>query len=97
MNAKQSLKLVSKRLEDLEIILARAQNDIRDYNLCIDSMIKGGSPCDWCEEQAECQLTAKDEGKGCAEWWLRYKEENDEAQVGNQGEDEDTGIVGGFS
>lgn len=75
MNAKQSLKLVAKQLEDLETRMARAERDIKDYNLCIDSMIAGGSPCDWCEEQRECQLTAKDDGKGCAKWWLKYQEE----------------------
>ena len=73
MNARQSLKIVSKRLKDTEITLARAQADIRDYNSCIDSMIAGGSPCDWCEDQCECQLTAKAEGRGCSEWWLKYR------------------------
>lgn len=72
MNAKQSLKLVAKRLEDVEIVLARAQADIKAYNQCIDSMIAGGSPCDWCEDRKECQLQAKADGKGCSEWWLRY-------------------------
>jgi len=70
MNAKQSLKVVAKRLEEVEIVLARAKVDIKHYNEVIDSMIAGGSPCDWCEDQTECQLTAKAEGKGCPEWWL---------------------------
>ena len=75
MNARQSLKIVSARLADVETVLARAQADIKDYNQCIDSMIKGGSPCDWCEDQIECQLTAKADGKGCESWWLRYRKE----------------------
>jgi len=70
MNARQSLKLVAKRLEEVEIVLARAKVDIKHYNQVIDGMIAGGSPCDWCEDQTECQLTAKAEGKGCSEWWL---------------------------
>ena len=76
MNTKQALRACSRRLIETEAVLARAQSDIRDYNLCIGSMIAGGSPCDWCEEQAECQLTAKADGKGCAEWWLRFKRED---------------------
>lgn len=70
MNARQSLKLTAKRLEEVEIVLARAKVDIKHYNQVIDWMIAGGSPCDWCEDQVECQLTAKAEGKGCPEWWL---------------------------
>ena len=84
MNTKQALRVCSQRLIETEAVLARAQSDIKDYNLCIGSMIAGGSPCDWCEEQAECQLTAKSDGKGCAEWWLRFKED---------GADEGEGIL----
>lgn len=75
MNAKQALKLCSKQLEETEAVLQRAQQDIKDYNACIDSMIQGGSPCEYCEEYIECQLQAKD-GKGCSEWWLRFKRED---------------------
>lgn len=75
MNAKQALKLCSKQLEETEAVLQRAQQDIKDYNACIDSMIHGGSPCEYCEEYIECQLQAKD-GKGCSEWWLRFKRED---------------------
>ena len=73
MNARQSLKIVAQKLEEAEETIRRAESDIKAYNACIDSMIAGGSPCDWCEEQCECQLTAKSEGRGCAEWWLRYE------------------------
>lgn len=72
MNAKQALKLCSKQLEETEAVLQRAQQDIKDYNACIESMIKGGSPCEWCEEKEECQLQAKADGKGCEQWWLKY-------------------------
>lgn len=75
MNAKQSLKLCSHQLEIAEITLRRAQRDIKRYNDCIDSMIQGGSPCDFCEEKPECQLEAKAAGKGCGEWWLSYEPE----------------------
>ena len=76
MNAKQSLKLASKRIEELEDFNRRCSADIKAYNQCIDSMIAGGSPCDWCEEQEECQLEAK--GKGCNGWWLKNVTPTDE-------------------
>ena len=75
MNARQALRAVSERLRDIEIVLAGAQNDIVLYNQCIDSMIQGGSPCEFCEDFEECQLQAKADGKGCAQWWLRYSRE----------------------
>lgn len=90
MNAKQSLKIVSKRLANVEAVLAQAQADIKDYNYCIDGMIKGESPCKWCEEEPECQLEAKG-GKGCDLWWLRYRKET--VQEENSGEN----IVTGFA
>ena len=77
MNAKQALKAVSQRLSEVEIVLARAQSDINQYNLCIDSMISGGSPCEYCEEEEACQLQAKTDGKGCAQWWLKYQREEE--------------------
>ena len=85
MNAKQSLRLCSARLAEVETVLARAKADIKDYNACIDSMIAGGSPCDWCEDQCECQLAAKAEGKGCAEWWLRYRREEESKSNESEG------------
>ena len=77
MNAKQSLKLCSQQLLDTEATLARASRDIKRYNDCIDSMIQGGSPCDWCEDARECGRVEKAEGKGCDQWWLAYEEEQD--------------------
>lgn len=70
MNAKQSLRLAAKRIEELEYFNRRSAADIKEYNNCIDRMIAGGSPCDYCEDQNECQLQAKADGKGCTEWML---------------------------
>lgn len=75
MNAKQAAREAAKRIEDLEITLSRAMSDIKRYNQCIDSMIEGGSPCDWCEDRRECHLEAQ--GKGCGLWMLSYEEEED--------------------
>lgn len=72
MNAKQSLKLATQRIAELEDWNRRAKQDIQDYIKCICTMIEGGSPCQWCEEYEECQLQAKG-GKGCTEWWLAYR------------------------
>lgn len=84
MNAKQALRRVSIRLEDLEKVLARAQNDIKMYNDAIDHMIAGGSPCDYCEDQTECSLQAKADGKGCKLWWLKYNREEDAEHADNE-------------
>ena len=72
MNAKQALKTATKKIEELEDYNRRASADIKAYNKVIDSMIAGGSPCDWCEDRNECQLQAKADGKGCSEWWLAF-------------------------
>lgn len=81
MNARQAAKAAAKKIEELEHYNKLAQEDIKDYNACIESMIAGGSPCDWCEEEAECQMEAK--GKGCDLWWLRYRKGNDSENTDN--------------
>lgn len=73
MNAKQSLRLASKRIEELEHFNRSAAADIVDYNRVIEHMISGGCPCDWCEDMQECQLNAKGE-TGCTDWMLRSRE-----------------------
>jgi len=70
MNGRQAAKMAGQRVMELERILALNKADIVNYNLCILSMIDGKSPCDWCEDQQECQLQAKG-GTGCEEWMLR--------------------------
>lgn len=74
MNGKQAARAAAKRIEELEYVNAMQSKDIADYNKCILSMISGDSPCLWCEERPECQLEAKEAGKGCSEWWLRYRD-----------------------
>lgn len=89
MNAKQALKAARKHLEELEYYKQEATADIKAYNGCIEHMIKGGSPCDWCNDQIECQLQAKEEGKGCDEWMLKFRENT--AEEGST--DEDKGLL----
>ena len=73
MNARQAAKAAAKRIEELERVAALNKADIVDYNKCVEHMIQGGSPCDYCEDLQECQLEAK--GKtGCTEWMLRSQE-----------------------
>ena len=71
MNSRQAAKAAAKRIEEQEHTLALNKADIRDYNAVILDLISGKSPCDWCEDQEECQLQAKEDGKGCSEWMLR--------------------------
>ena len=78
MNAKQSLRAVARHLEEATASLMRATQDIKAYNQCIDHMIAGGSPCDYCEDNPECQLEAK--GRGCDMWMLRWGPEGDDGK-----------------
>ena len=85
MNCKQSLKACRKYIDELEekiqnmsYQIMRNAADIKAYNEVIDGMIAGKSPCDWCEDLNECQRAVK--GQGCAEWWLRYKEGENESE-----------------
>lgn len=68
MNARQSLKLAAAKIEEQEDYIRRCVDDIRAYNQVIESMIRGRSACEWCEDRNECQLKAK--GTGCDEWML---------------------------
>ena len=38
---------------------------------CIDVLIQGGNICERCEDYEECQLKAKEEGKGCEDWSMK--------------------------
>ena len=90
MNAKQALKAASKHIEELENFNARATADIKAYNKCIDGMIAGKSPCDWCEDHATGECDKPEHGgKGCDEWMLMWEhgEKGDEGNnAGTDGE-----------
>ena len=78
MNGRQAAREAAKKLAEAEYMNKCAAIDIQGYVACVLHMIKGGSPCDWCEERNECQLQAKEEGKGCELWWLKYPEKEDQ-------------------
>lgn len=81
MNARQAARLAAKRIEELERVNHLYAADVRDYNACIDGMISGKSPCEWCEDLQECQLQAKN-GTGCSEWMLRSQPQEASDAVG---------------
>lgn len=92
MNAKQSLKKAAARIEELEDFNRRAVAEIRGLNMVIDSVIAGEKTyCDYCEEKNECQLKARETGKGCQDWWLMMNLEMPEKE-GDQA-DESAGIL----
>ena len=72
MNARQALKSVLKKNKELAYHVARSAADITLYNECILGMIKGESPCEWCNDREECQLEAKELGNGCEDWLLTF-------------------------
>lgn len=91
MNAKQATRKMDrhalvKQIADLQFVNSMNQADIVSYNQCIDHMIAGGSPCEFCEdfngdcEHPECRET----GKGCPDWMLRMK--TPEEVLGGNGE-----------
>ena len=75
MNARQAARAAAEHIVELERQNALRTQDITDYNACVLEIINGGDPCKWCEEEPECQRECK--GKGCQEWWLRYRKAGD--------------------
>ena len=81
MNAKQATKKMDryalvKQIADLEFVNRMNAADIKSYNQCIDYMISGGSPCEFCHDfTGDCSNPERREaGKGCEDWMLRMKE-----------------------
>ncbi len=71
MNGRQAAKAAAKKIEELEHYNAKCKADITAYNKVVVGLIAGDlNPCDWCEENADCERPIK--GKGCSEWWLTF-------------------------
>ena len=94
MNQKQALRAANKYNKELEehIETVTYQNlqyvlDVRAYVGCIQSMIKGGSPCEWCNDQVECQRPEKTASRGCEEWLLAFREDKPEKEPKKDGDE----------
>lgn len=70
MNAKQALRAASRHITELEYANSRYKADVIGYNNCILHMIRHGSPCDYCQDLAECKEAGKDVSIGCDDWLL---------------------------
>ena len=80
MNAKQATKKMDRHrlvqeIANLQFVNSMNAADIKSYNQCIDSMIAGGSPCEFCHDyDGDCEHPdCREAGKGCADWMLRMK------------------------
>lgn len=76
-SAKASEKIIHAQEETIQDLLyykQMATHDIKEYNSCILSMISGGSPCEWCNDQDECQRQEKEASKGCEDWLLVFRD-----------------------
>lgn len=80
MNAKQSLKAASKRIEELEWFNKSAGATIRSLYIALDVIFSGGNVCELCEDWEECQLECKKQGKGCPEWSHKTPNQSDVAK-----------------
>ena len=88
MNAKQSLKAASTRIEQLEDWNNKAKHDIKAYNACIDGVIAGQcSFCDWCEEERLGECDRPELGTGCGEWWLMDNPPVSDPEEGSEADD----------
>lgn len=68
MNGKQAAREAAKRIEELEFFNRSAAAAIRSLYQAIEGIFNGENVCLMCEDYEECQLEAKEGGKGCALW-----------------------------
>ena len=78
MNAKQSLRELRKYCDELEDFNRKSTATVRGLYSVIDALFTGKNVCESCIDFQECQLQAKEEGKGCELWWLKYPEKEDQ-------------------
>ena len=91
MNAKQAMRKMDrarlvKQIADMEFVNQMNKADIVSYNLCIDDLIAGKSPCPYCHDYEDgCDHPdCREAGKGCPDWMLRMK--TPEEVLGGSGE-----------
>ena len=86
MNARQAAKAAAKHIEELEDYNNRATATIQGLYKCIEIMFKGGNVCEHCDDYEECQLKAKEEGKGCEDWVMEDITPEDVKEVSDDSE-----------
>ena len=91
MNAKQSLRELRKYCDELEDFNRKSTATVRGLYSVIDALFTGKSVCESCIDFQECQLQAKEEGKGCEDFLLADITMDD---VNGGDGDEGTGIHG---
>ena len=90
MNARQAAKLAAKKIEELEHFNGMCVRDIKTYNEVVLTLIAGGDPCPWCNDQEDCPLISQ--GHGCKDWFLKVNlgmgddEKNDREGTDNESE-----------
>ena len=100
MNGRQAAKLASIRIAELENLVAKQSQDIKDYNAAMIDTIAGKSPCSWCEENRLDECTSPCRGSAaCSNWWLRFPASEggdpDEEEGKTEGDRQDDGPVFG--
>ena len=85
MNGRQAARMAAKRIEELEYANKLYAVDVKALYAVIDGMTQGKTPCDWCDEQEECERQEKG-GLGCTDFLLmenKQEGEDDEETDGS--------------
>lgn len=85
MNGRQAARMAAKRIEELEYANKLYAVDVKALYAVIDEMTQGKTPCDWCDEQEECDKQEKG-GLGCTDFLLmENKQEGEDDEEGSDG------------
>ena len=93
--AEQVIHGLEEQIADLMFYKKAATQDIKDYNNCILSMISGGSPCEWCEDQSDCKKAGKAASTGCQDWLLAFHNKPDTQEDNEEHEPIQIDSIGG--
>ena len=70
--------VLQSELDGDRIWLAKRDYENQLMQVVIHNMIKGKTPCEYCQELADGSCKGND--IGCKEWWLRFLTEDEEEQ-----------------